>query len=292
MPPKVFETKADARAAESAEQKVMAPAAGKVAPPPAATGPVTGTDAVTIATLREGVGKTFKDNPSLQRALLVALDEADSLATARANVEAWFDSSMDRVSGWYKRRTQYWLIIIGVVTAVAMNIDSVRVINALSTNDTLRKAVVAQAEAAAKIEHPTPDNKVDFAKVKANVEGLGLPIGWDEELATALCLRQQKLPDAASVKPDAASVKTAYAKPAVATTDAWIDHPEVGAGVVVEAAPRHWIGWLATAFAISFGAPFWFDVLNRIMVVRSTVKPGEKSGDAPEKDPVRKIAAA
>lgn len=37
------------------------------------------------------------------------------------------------------------------------------------------------------------------------------------------------------------------------------------------------IGWLITALAISLGAPFWFDVLNKFMVIRSTVKPTEKS---------------
>lgn len=37
------------------------------------------------------------------------------------------------------------------------------------------------------------------------------------------------------------------------------------------------LGLLLTALAISLGAPFWFDVLNRFMVVRSTVKPEEKS---------------
>jgi hypothetical protein len=36
-------------------------------------------------------------------------------------------------------------------------------------------------------------------------------------------------------------------------------------------------GWGMTALAISFGAPFWFDTLNKFMVVRSTVKPQEKS---------------
>jgi len=40
-------------------------------------------------------------------------------------------------------------------------------------------------------------------------------------------------------------------------------------------------GWIVTALAISFGAPFWFDTLNKFMVVRSTVKPQEKS--TPEK---------
>ena len=39
------------------------------------------------------------------------------------------------------------------------------------------------------------------------------------------------------------------------------------------------LGWLFTAFAATLGAPFWFDVLNQIMVIRSTVKPHEKSGE-------------
>ena len=37
------------------------------------------------------------------------------------------------------------------------------------------------------------------------------------------------------------------------------------------------LGWLTTALAIMLGAPFWFDVLNKFMIVRSTVKPDEKS---------------
>jgi hypothetical protein len=37
------------------------------------------------------------------------------------------------------------------------------------------------------------------------------------------------------------------------------------------------LGWAITAFAISLGAPFWFDLLNKFMVIRSTVKPFEKS---------------
>jgi hypothetical protein len=52
------------------------------------------------------------------------------------------------------------------------------------------------------------------------------------------------------------------------------------------------VGWLGlklfglflTGLAISQGAPFWFDVLNKFMVIRSTVKPKEKSPDEGSKD--------
>jgi hypothetical protein len=43
------------------------------------------------------------------------------------------------------------------------------------------------------------------------------------------------------------------------------------------------LGWIFTGVAISLGAPFWFDTLNKFMVVRSTVKPQEKSQDEPSK---------
>ena len=43
-------------------------------------------------------------------------------------------------------------------------------------------------------------------------------------------------------------------------------------------------GWLATAFAVMLGAPFWFDVLNKFVVIRSTVKPHEKSPEESSED--------
>jgi hypothetical protein len=43
-------------------------------------------------------------------------------------------------------------------------------------------------------------------------------------------------------------------------------------------------GWFITALALSLGAPFWFDTLNKFMVVRSTVKPQEKSKPEASKD--------
>jgi hypothetical protein len=46
----------------------------------------------------------------------------------------------------------------------------------------------------------------------------------------------------------------------------------------------HVPGWIITALAVSLGAPFWFDLLNKFMVVRSAIKPHEKSSETPSKD--------
>jgi hypothetical protein len=44
------------------------------------------------------------------------------------------------------------------------------------------------------------------------------------------------------------------------------------------------VGWFITASAVSLGAPFWFDMLNKIIVVRSTIKPHEKSPEERSKN--------
>ena len=71
------------------------------------------------------------------------------LDKARVNLEGWFDASMDRVSGWYKRTTQLWLFVIGMVIAVAMNVNIFSVTESLWRDKELRQAIVTQAEAVA-----------------------------------------------------------------------------------------------------------------------------------------------
>jgi hypothetical protein len=44
------------------------------------------------------------------------------------------------------------------------------------------------------------------------------------------------------------------------------------------------LGWFMTGLAVTLGAPFWFDLLNRLVVIRATVKPHEKSGEEASQD--------
>jgi len=43
---------------------------------------------------------------------------------------------------------------------------------------------------------------------------------------------------------------------------------------------RNWFGYFFTAIAISLGAPFWFDLLNKLMKVRSSTKQSTQEGTA------------
>jgi hypothetical protein len=161
----------------------------------------------------------------------------------QASIEDWYNSSMDRVAGWYKRRSQIIIVVIGFVVAVGLNADCISIAQRLSRDSSLRQAVVAMAEQTAK----TAPSSTDATKsIETNINalsGLSLPIGWPADM---------------------------------------YDHMSFAA--VGDAIVQHIGGWILTATAVSLGAPFWFDMLNKIIVVRSTVKPSEKSKEEPSKD--------
>ncbi len=166
-------------------------------------------------------------------------------ATARENVEAWFNNCMERVAGWYKRRTQVIVFCIGLGVALLINADSITVANALASDSTLRDSAVAAAGSylgqnpAGPNEPGTADERLR-AYLKT-VSGVGLPIGWDSR-----------------------GIETVPGR--------------------IPADPAGWllkiVGCLLTACAVSLGAPFWFDILNKIMTARSTIKPREKPAEA------------
>ncbi|MEY4547475.1 MAG: hypothetical protein RL685_3670, partial [Pseudomonadota bacterium] len=51
-------------------------------------------------------------------------------------------------------------------------------------------------------------------------------------------------------------------------------------------------GWLLTAFAATLGAPFWFDVLKKVMVIRATSKGDVGSDPTPERARLRVASVA
>jgi hypothetical protein len=48
--------------------------------------------------------------------------------------------------------------------------------------------------------------------------------------------------------------------------------------------PQHIVGWILSAIAVSLGAPFWFDTLNRFMNIRSAGKAPDEGPKGPEKN--------
>jgi hypothetical protein len=196
----------------------------------------------TVLEARERIGTRHVD-ANLATALAPLLgDPQEGIANAHKAVEQWYDAAMERVSGWYKRRTQVALLVIGIGLAGAFNADAFQVANTLWTSDTTRAAVVAEAERLSEARQGGggEGRLENVAKDVQQLESLKLPIGWE------------------------------------------LDDKDVEDGV--EASPRRppdgWAAWgskllglLVTGFAVSLGAPFWFDSLGRALALRSSGRP-------------------
>lgn len=210
---------------------------------------------VTVASLRETVRQV--DNDSVSKAILAATDGAgDDLAKVKANLAAWFDGTMDRVSGWYKKRTQAMVFALGLAAAIAFNIDAVTAFRQLSSDKMVRDAIVAQATSVAGTSLPV----LDYEQAEKRLRNLPLSFGWQSTPRFVACVLT------------ATSGQSAC--PKLGDWFTWLDWSAIP---VV-------LGWLITALAVTLGAPFWFDVLNKFMVIRSTVKPREKSPDEGSED--------
>ncbi|MHA4808647.1 hypothetical protein ACX0G9_11105 [Flavitalea flava] len=81
-------------------------------------------------------------------------------------LEDWFDDSMNRVSGWYKRQVQVILLLIGFIMALIFNVDTLEIAGKLSKDDKLRDQVVKSAIAYSQAaqNQPAPAPKVVTGK--------------------------------------------------------------------------------------------------------------------------------
>jgi hypothetical protein len=204
----------------------------------------------------------------------------DDLDGDARNLQRWYEATMDRMSGWYKRRTRWWLILWGACLAVLLNIDTLAITRILWTDEAVRDAAVAAATDYLDDESAcTPDTDsgedpfkcVDDALDQLkDVRTLGIPVGWNtwpwqfnDEISTTV-LRPVVNDDGAAMVDGDGNVKSET----ITVVSNVSDDPRMPAD------GGQWIlkllGLLVTAVAISFGAPVWFDVLNKFVNFRAS----------------------
>lgn len=204
-------------------------------------------------TIRDAIdSNVFKALPGpVAGALSNLVDVANKdVDTAIANVEAWYDSAMERVSGYYKRVTQGVLIAVGFLLAMACNVDALNIGRSLYQHQDRRDVAVALAsKAAADPQAATAANALD------DLQRGAFPIGWK---IIVTCSASDPRPAGAD---PARCARTNVVDPRPHTAEEWVSAI---------------FGWLLTGVAASLGAPFWFDVLNRLCNLRASAKPDDK----------------
>ncbi|HTT48510.1 MAG TPA: hypothetical protein VMG39_10980 [Pseudolabrys sp.] len=163
------------------------------------------------------------------------------IADIRDGIASWFDTAMDRLSGDYKRSLKCLSLALGLGIAVVLNADSISVSRALWKDQALRGSIV---NAAADIVKQTPD--------AAKCDN-------DDLVKQSTCLADRLKADQERLQPFPVG---------------WPDHGFLqdqanGTNVILLGFLKV-LGWIWTGIALSLGAPFWFDLLQKFMNIRGS----------------------
>lgn len=232
-----------------------------------------GSDAFTG--LRRGIAALSVISPEVNQtlnALLLNIDEYVSqgeskLAAARRNVEKWFDDSMDRVSGVFKRYSQNMALVIGFLIALLLNVDSIDL-----TLFLLREPAVRQVLAENATSFQLPEGQMEanpeeaLRQFREQFTAISLPVGWGITRGQGAAF----LDDNCRLFPGR---EQTFGVPVIGTPFCFVPPQSTSQNnFAVKLA-----GIFITALAARQGAPFWFDILKRVVNVRGTgANPVEK----------------
>lgn len=169
-------------------------------------------------------------------------------ARLQAKVAEWFDKTMQRASGRFKARTNLWFALIAVLLVIAANADTLRLATEMYRNPAIQQALVTQADALAGAQEATVIPAHEGAPEQGQSTGIKIA---SEDLRKAI---------------------QAF--------------PLLGWPEDVSWWPAMWdaqrlLGYLITVFALMMGADFWFNALQKLIRIRTSLKPEEAKAATP-----------
>jgi hypothetical protein len=131
----------------------------------------------TLEELKAGIDKLPN---SLQVTFRVLLDEAGhDIEQFKTQLEIWFNNTMERASGWYKRKTQVVQLVLAFAIVVLANVDTIRITKGLSgVNSPLRDSIKEAAHSLVKAGLPQGPPAAQLSAATETIGNLALPIGW------------------------------------------------------------------------------------------------------------------
>ncbi len=220
------------------------------------TGSVTGTGSAAVRDLQAAVETKVGTNSKIKTFLNgVIVRTNGDIKEIQTELADWFDAAMDRVSGDFKRQTQLIGFLIALSLAVIFNVDTFQLAHQLWK----QPAIAEHLKLPASLPAPTKSSENPFQQAEQDQQMAadlvstyldnGLPIGW----------KSGEFFKIANPDPNAS--------PDMKLVHFWC-------------VPTWWAaipGWLVTAIATLFGAPFWFDALQSFVRLKgSGPSPAEK----------------
>lgn len=204
-------------------------------------------DAINMA---NGVHCSHRDNRWKAQVFQYWIQSGQNIEKFEHLLAVWFNDAAERSKGWFKRRLRLWVLLpIGFILAVFVNANTIDIFRLIMENPTVREQQVSLAEKLVesgeiKIDSCTSENfqKDNFRECQRKIKDLAIDVipivGWS----------------------DKTPIYEAF-------------NGKGGGPVQISMTVMGtFAGWFITAIALSLGAPFWFDMLNRLVKARTSVR--------------------
>jgi hypothetical protein len=231
---------------------------------------VRSTQADALTAIKEELLKLPDSSLRTQLMTLVA-GAGGSVDALVKDVADWGERSLSALGDGYKRHLQGISFALGLCVAIGANIDSIRLCSHLYHDKQSREAMVALGD------HIATTTTQETLKACSQ--------------ATAQAASEAASEAAASASAPAAAAQPCKALNGLVQDVIWRqDHTEMpvgwpdpalasASGCSASGLLLKLLGWLITAFALSLGAPFWFDLLNKFVNVRHGMRKPDADAD-------------
>lgn len=213
-------------------------------------------------------------------------------------LEEWFEEVSLRSTGWYKKQTQFYLLIMGFCLAFQFNVDTISIYKIVAKDEKARAAIVNVAIESNK-QHQQILNNLHLDSIPKDSTGtylarthkmlqddaenanlvLGMGKPFKDSLDRITKLLGTKSPEISHT--EQAKLLNAKRKYQKDIENLKFSEKQIGGWATTLC------GWFITALAISLGAPFWFDLLNKLVQLRNSGKKPEEvtNGNLPQNSP-------
>lgn len=225
-----------------------------------------------INKVKAGISSLSITHPQLKQTMQSIVNSApqtlwqkmNELELVRLNLEEWFNNAMSRLTGWYKRRCLAMTLLVGILLAGVLNVDSINLTSRLWKEPDLRVALLEKVEtilagdSSGLEESQLSALQQDLTSVNLPVGWVGSPISFSGETGfdmTKACTpwpQQENQIYGFLVSKECYPIVNA---PLLPDTTGWL---------------IKLVGILMSGFAASPGASFWFDLLKKIINIRLT----------------------
>ncbi|MEX6688150.1 hypothetical protein QTN47_11625 [Danxiaibacter flavus] len=218
----------------------------------------------------------------LRRTLLSLVERSNGqLMQFQANLESYFNTAMDRLAGSYIRSTKKAIFVIALVLTVFLNADTINIAMTLWNDpDALKQ---------------TADNiqtSISQIKDSSGIYSFNSPDGKTVVMSSRIHTGDSTVAD-----PKRNGDSITFRKEDIRRTVLTLKSTGIPIGWAKENRPDctflGWVGKIAglllTSFALLLGAPFWFDLLNKIVNLRAAGK--KEGGTAGDNSPATAPAA-